>query len=356
MDSKEKKCSSSQVFNPTTGRCVLKTGKIGQGILIKKAYSRKGKKLQSIKGSEPCPSSKILNPTTGRCVLKTGKVGQGIFKIPLESVLPKYIKKYKNGYNVIRRLIEGYSITEKVGVGTNGIAFLLTNNTNPSDERIFKITRIKSLTKLKETEKEIFMQRKFSTILNICPQIYSETTIFDKTTRTGFSIILMERMPSTLEQLLFYPIPAEYLDLILDSLVKLINILCENNLIHGDIHPGNISVEFIKDPFASMSNHTGMRANLKLLDFGLSCCKQDVRCNPPLEYIQMILVMLFDKKNYNHINRKYLLPKLIAQFNKYNPDYKLKEPTSSEKEIIAMYNRIYDEYIPDMFDNPRMWR
>lgn len=58
------KCQKTKVFNPKTGRCVLKTGKIGRQIMA-------GKK-------SPCSNDKVYNPQTGRCVLKSGNIGKKI--------------------------------------------------------------------------------------------------------------------------------------------------------------------------------------------------------------------------------------------------------------------------------------
>ena len=62
------KCASDKVINPTSGRCVLKTGKIG--IEIMKTQKKKGE----------CNDDKITNPKTGRCILKTGKLGIEILR------------------------------------------------------------------------------------------------------------------------------------------------------------------------------------------------------------------------------------------------------------------------------------
>ena len=70
-------CSNDKIMNPTTGRCVLKTGKIGIEIL-KIHKSKKSKK--SHKKMVECSNDKIMNPKTGRCVSKTGKIGLEILK------------------------------------------------------------------------------------------------------------------------------------------------------------------------------------------------------------------------------------------------------------------------------------
>jgi len=87
-------CSSDKIINPKTRKCVLKTGKIGQEILKNKKkvveYECTGSKCvlkkpaeQKLKDTDKknkCPSDKIINPKTGKCVLKSGKVGQEILK------------------------------------------------------------------------------------------------------------------------------------------------------------------------------------------------------------------------------------------------------------------------------------
>ena len=69
-------CDKDKILNPKTGRCVLKSGKIGKEILRKKSP----RKSTSKKSSNICTSNKILNPNTGRCVLKSGKIGKEILK------------------------------------------------------------------------------------------------------------------------------------------------------------------------------------------------------------------------------------------------------------------------------------
>jgi len=68
------KCKEYQILNPSSNRCVSKTGKIGKKLLqddfIKPAkVSFKHKK---------CSNEKILNPSSGKCVLKSGKIGRKI--------------------------------------------------------------------------------------------------------------------------------------------------------------------------------------------------------------------------------------------------------------------------------------
>jgi hypothetical protein len=81
-----KACNSDQIRNPKTGRCVLKRSPLGQKIMKEKKGSRKSSSRRrsygtSHRASSPsfkCKKNQILNPKTGRCVLKSGKIGQEI--------------------------------------------------------------------------------------------------------------------------------------------------------------------------------------------------------------------------------------------------------------------------------------
>ena len=73
-------------MNPKTGRCVKKSGKIGQ-MLMKQSRGHSKvhavpKKLKASPKKQPsrktCPAGKVLNPKSGRCVKKSGKIGKNL--------------------------------------------------------------------------------------------------------------------------------------------------------------------------------------------------------------------------------------------------------------------------------------
>ena len=69
-----KTCKSSQIRNPSTGRCVKKTGKIGRSL-------RRRRRSPSVRRErKPCKSFQLRNPVTGRCVKKTGKIGRELLQ------------------------------------------------------------------------------------------------------------------------------------------------------------------------------------------------------------------------------------------------------------------------------------
>lgn len=84
-----KNCSPDKIFNPKTGRCVKKDGKIGMAILSNFLSKKSEKKLTRRKpsrNSKKCSPDKIINPETGRCVKKDGKIGLTL--LAKENVIP----------------------------------------------------------------------------------------------------------------------------------------------------------------------------------------------------------------------------------------------------------------------------
>jgi hypothetical protein len=78
------KCETAKVCNEATGKCVLRTGKIGQQILgtaapRAAAPAPRAAAPAAARGQcPPCEAAKVCNAATGRCVLRTGKIGQAI--------------------------------------------------------------------------------------------------------------------------------------------------------------------------------------------------------------------------------------------------------------------------------------
>ena len=87
---KHKLCPPNKILNPKTGRCVLKSGKLGQALLKNKTRPSPSP-VQS-----PCPPNKIINPKTGRCVLKNGKLGQELLQGPNPSPSPSPVPSPMN--------------------------------------------------------------------------------------------------------------------------------------------------------------------------------------------------------------------------------------------------------------------
>ena len=96
-------CPAEKILNPDTGRCVLRTGKIGQEVL------RRKKSQKSASRKSTCPSGKILNPDTGRCVLRTGKIGQHV-------LAHKGARKTGLGHKRVKDLVRSFKLEWEVDV------------------------------------------------------------------------------------------------------------------------------------------------------------------------------------------------------------------------------------------------
>lgn len=93
-------CKKDQICNPTTKRCVKKSGKIGQSLIEGKSKKVSKAKVSKI-SKTVCKKDEILNPATGRCVKKSGPTGQKLLasKKLKEDTLENWLKKHKIVYN-----------------------------------------------------------------------------------------------------------------------------------------------------------------------------------------------------------------------------------------------------------------
>jgi hypothetical protein len=83
--SPKKKCPRGKLLNPSSGRCVKRSGSIGQQLQRspKRSPKRGRKGSRGSRGSGgliPCTSNQIRNPQTGRCVSRSGAIGQEILR------------------------------------------------------------------------------------------------------------------------------------------------------------------------------------------------------------------------------------------------------------------------------------
>ena len=96
MDERNVGCDQDKVRNPVTRRCVTKTGKIGKATLAARRIAngrpspvrptapvrpvRPTAPVHPVRPTSPkkCLPGYLLNPATGRCVLRTGKIGRAL--------------------------------------------------------------------------------------------------------------------------------------------------------------------------------------------------------------------------------------------------------------------------------------
>ena len=94
----EIKCPNGKIINPTTGRCVSRTGSIGRSILSGPIQQNKSKQVA-------CPNGKIINPKSGKCVSYTGGLGDSIPKsTPRSKPQPINNQSYEDKYPHMNKL------------------------------------------------------------------------------------------------------------------------------------------------------------------------------------------------------------------------------------------------------------
>jgi len=207
--------------------------------------------------------------------------------------------------------LDGYVPINIIGSGMFGTVFLICKGRYNC--RACKIVEIKTTKNAFNYQKEVIMQKKFMAI-GMAPKIY-DTFSFTIGTKT-YAGIIMEKIDGTIEDLLKNPLPVEFLDRLIVWIGDIIETLCANDIIHGDMHPGNLGFKLL--PNAS----DGISVQILFIDFGWSCCEKSVACYPEFELLQFIRVLyLYKVKNSsNPFNLNYLLPKFIKLYNdNYTP-------------------------------------
>jgi predicted Ser/Thr protein kinase len=228
----------------------------------------------------------------------------------------KYKSKYGN--KLIRFIPQGYHLIKKLGDGVAGVVYLLCRH--ESDCKVLKIVKLKNPVIREQFERELIMQKKFEAS-GLGPKIYRVGKF--KKGKTEYGVIEMERVSGTFDDILKTRQPKHVLDWIVDSVDKITKELCKHGLIHGDAHFGN---------FAYQNQPNGKRKPM-LIDFGLSCCKGKVKCDPRLEYITIIRGLPFmEDSGIEEHNLEYLLRLFVDIYHKrYNPHLHIDEDSVEDE-------------------------
>lgn len=323
---KNKQCSKGKVCNPPTGRCVMANGKIGMHIVKVRSRSRSRSrskhrsKHRLIKKSsasnkcadKKCPIGKVCNPKTGRCVMENGKIGMQIVKVRSRSSpfvryrsspkvrsrsspkarSPKAKQSVEGNEKILIKYgkavlpyINEYKSFTFLGKGVFGEVYKACKHNGQCDA--VKFMYIRTINEYKFV-KEYNMGLKFAS-LDIGPKLYSMDLVqIGDYTKVG--IIKMELISGVLEDFLKDVTDKNVIDHIIKSLVKLIDKMCQHDLIHGDMHGGNVGyiLEEKKENTVPV---------FKLIDYGWACCEySETMCNPKLEYEQLIRCASFPGK------------------------------------------------------------
>lgn len=342
-----KPCEAGKICNPASGRCVNTSGKIGSALLGKSS-------LPAAHSDCPkgCPKSKICNPRSNRCVLKNGKIGSGLLaakpttvKSPKsgkrevsddrnndrdDDAIPEH-KEIKTVYkSLLDKFIPGYDLVKQLGKGRYGIVYLMCKDRYNC--RAVKVIKLESKFKKDEFVEEAKMQQKFAS-LGIAPKLYKYEIIDE------VGLMEMEVIAGTLETLLKKPLPQDVLDRIVTWCGDLIEVLCSNDLIHGDMHWDNIGFNLVVTSPHGTEEAPKIGIQLLPLDFGMSCCvNKKATCIPELELSQMIRTLTLG--NMNKANEDYLRERLLEIYrHNFNPNLE-----DSSKAFDKEYDNYWELY------------
>ena len=232
-----------------------------------------------------------------------------------------------------------YFIDKKLGEGAFGQVFkVCSTNMKNSCEFVLKKQLVNDLSHIQSEDKMHSIFSKFK----LSPKLYD--TLIMKEGKKQYAYSLMERVDGVVENLITSHTSKKQLDAIAESIFQLIQKLCLHNLIHGDLHSGNIGY---------IVNTNKRQLDLKLIDFGWS---SKGTCFPELEIVQFLRTLYmtehkapknlspFEKKYAKKAfdeNIKYLEQVIYAVYkDTYNKNLK-----NSRRAWQKRYDELMDEYV-----------
>jgi hypothetical protein len=241
---------------------------------IKQPKSKESRRHKSIKPKESKSREKEYeikhSDQQSNYSFQAAPVAEGSDGDRIDELMPK-IKKY---------IPKNYKPAGYLGGGAHGETYLLSGPGLVS--QVLKVVNIHPTSKDKSFSESAFiheyeMQLKFADA-GIAPRP-SEIGIFDKkdpyySYRIG--IVRMEKVDGTVKWLLenhLFTIPE--MKHLINEIERIIKIMCNVGLIHGDLTLGNIGYNLTRTP---------EQFKLLLIDFGFSCCvKTRAKCDVKLE-------------------------------------------------------------------------
>lgn len=317
----------------------------------------------------PCKSGKIRNPRTGRCVKKDGKIGKLIrgnirrlkskstrhrkrepicSKLAPKATPPKLAcvdLMYTSA--LIQQIIPpNRRVGENIGSGNFGNVYKVCDAYNPNHctgalkfqkTKIDPYRRNSKEINTKMILSEIYMQNTFY-LLGIAPKIYAYEMI---TTNNNLlvSAIYMERLDTTLELWLKSKKRTQtQLTEVLDGVIKLMDIMCENDITQGDFHAGNIALRYDQTPSGEQ------KIELMVLDFGWASVGS---CFPLLDLIQLYRGLNFHEKDINANSVQF--SKGVKKITNYLfPNIQI--PFHSQSQIEKLFCKLHEEYRDNQYN------
>lgn len=183
---------------------------------------------------------------------------------------------------------------------------------------------------------EAFMQKRFAKC-GLAPKILYDYHMVLHGKKLG--IIIMEKYSgNTIPQILERnTLSSNELNQVYTTLIRMLELMCKHNLIHGDLHWDNIGV--IEDPTARP-----LRFRYSLLDFGQSSVG---KCDLRVELLQLLRTLRMF--SFKQGNIRYLEDKLYAYYmNRFKHD-KLHKTPNGNYGYIATHRRAWDAYMDNVY-------
>jgi hypothetical protein len=295
----------NKIFNPKTKRCVKKDGKVGKTLNKKKSASPQ----RSPKSPHLCSKDKIFNPKTKRCVKKDGKIGKTLIEV---SDKTKNLLKTKYGITIP----QGYYLSKLLGVGQSGTVYIICKTVNNDCGRAIKIQHNSD-----GFNKEVKMHKTFEN-LGLAPRLYESQNQGKKT------YIVSERFDGTFENVLKVKQDKKVLDDMFDYIKDSYYIMKKNNLIHGDLHWGNVAYK-----------EENKKIKYFLNDFGYSTkMKTKVDEINLMELLQLYRTIGLIENKYNKVYMKEKVEKFILEetgFDVLKYDF---------KEVVKYFDKLHPQY------------
>lgn len=244
----------------------------------------------------------------------------------------------------LRRAIEvsasipGVRFVEKLGEGAFGLVLLICSA--ETNEKFACKIKKQEVGNEQEFQNEYDMQMEFAR-LGLAPQ-----PLGIRISDWSLSFFVMSKIDGVLSHYLSVPRTKDELDGILQQIVHLMVLMCENNLQHNDFHWGNIGYVIDIEPNRGVAKSSGFHFRLQLLDFGYA---KRAECDAKSELAQLIRTALIERdrlyglqarSNYIHIINELL------QF--FEENYELPLPINEVEDNIffwdtMMYANFYNE-------------
>jgi hypothetical protein len=335
-----------QVYNIASYQMASHRKKRSKSRPVKRSKSsrktKSRKKSKSRVKSHPTKRSKSSHKTKSKSKVK--KRSKSSHKTKSKSKVkskPVISRKYKSKYGnkLIRFIPQGYHLIRKLGDGVAGVVYLLCRY--ESDCKVLKIVKLKNPVIKEQFERELIMQKKFEAS-GLGPKIYRVGKF--KKGKIEYGIIEMERVSGTFDDILKTRQPKHVLDWIVDSVDKITKELCKHGRIHGDAHFGNFAYQ-VQHGGKAPVNPRNVMGKPMLIDFGLSCCKGKIKCDPRLEYITIIRGLPFQEDSgIEEHNLEYLLRRFVDIYHKrYNPHLHIDEDSIEDE-----FNDLQRKYFPKL--------